>query len=206
MTNANAAHKIARAHQSRKAVVYLRQSSLAQVKRNTESQRLQYALADTAKLYGFRHIEVIDRDLGLAACTDGAMPYVRERRQFDQPLGEFRLVQGKVADMYSTMNACRAYVHAVAAACDRGETTRKAGRSLWAGLSYCVPSHVPGLGPGGLPSLSRRYRRPPQRGGENREYGPSMWVAGKVSRCLVRARSMGWGWVGCRHFAVAVGG
>ena len=64
----------------------------------------------------------------MAACTDGAMPYVRERRQFDQPLGEFRLVQGKVADMYSTMNACRAYVYAVAAACDRGETTRKAGR------------------------------------------------------------------------------
>ena len=142
----------------------------------------------------------------MAACTDGAMPYVRERRQFDQPLGEFRLVQGKVADMYSTMNACRAYVYAVAAACDRGETTRKAGRSLRAGLPYCVPSHVPSLGPGGLPSLSRRYRRPPQRGGETTEYGPSMWVAGKVSRCLVRARSMGWGWVGCRHFAVAVGG
>ena len=69
MTNANAAHKITRAHHSRKAVVYLRQSSLAQVKRNTESQRLQYALADTAKLYGFRHIEVIDRDLGLSAAS-----------------------------------------------------------------------------------------------------------------------------------------
>ena len=69
MTNANAAHKITRAHQSRKAVVSLRQSSLAQVKRNTESQRLQYALADTAKLYGFRHIEVIDRDLGLSAAS-----------------------------------------------------------------------------------------------------------------------------------------
>ena len=55
MTNADAAHKITRAHHSRKAVVYLRQASLAQVKRNTESQRLQYALADTAKLYGFRH-------------------------------------------------------------------------------------------------------------------------------------------------------
>ena len=48
MTNADAAHKITRAHHSRKAVVYLRQASLAQVKRNTESQRLQYALADTA--------------------------------------------------------------------------------------------------------------------------------------------------------------
>ena len=69
MTNADVAHKITRAHQSRKAVVYLRQSSLAQVKHNTESQRLQYALADTAKLYGFRHIEVIDRDLGLSAAS-----------------------------------------------------------------------------------------------------------------------------------------
>ena len=69
MTNADAAHKITRAHHSRKAVVYLRQSSLAQVKHNTESQRLQYALADTAKLYGFRHIEVIDRDLGLSAAS-----------------------------------------------------------------------------------------------------------------------------------------
>ena len=69
MTNADVAHKITRAHHSRKAVVYLRQSSLAQVKHNTESQRLQYALADTAKLYGFRHIEVIDRDLGLSAAS-----------------------------------------------------------------------------------------------------------------------------------------
>ena len=69
MTNADAAHKITRAHHSRKAVVYLRQSSLAQVKHNTESQRLQYALAETAKLYGFRHIEVIDRDLGLSAAS-----------------------------------------------------------------------------------------------------------------------------------------
>jgi isovaleryl-CoA dehydrogenase len=50
---------------------------------------------------------------------------VHERRQFDQPIGEFQLVQGKVADMYTTMNACRAYVYSVAAACDRGETTRK---------------------------------------------------------------------------------
>ena len=72
MTNADAAHKITRAHQSRKAVVYLRQSSLAQVRRNTESQRLQYALVDTAKRYGFSHIEVIDRDLGLSAA--GAAP------------------------------------------------------------------------------------------------------------------------------------
>ncbi len=61
----------------------------------------------------------------MAACLDVAAPYCRERRQFDRPIGEFQLVQGKLADMYSTMNACRAYVYAVAAACDRGETTRK---------------------------------------------------------------------------------
>ena len=64
--------------------------------------------------------------LGLmAACMDVAVPYVHERKQFDQPIGNFQLVQGKLADMYSTMNAARAYVYAVAAACDRGETTRK---------------------------------------------------------------------------------
>jgi isovaleryl-CoA dehydrogenase len=61
----------------------------------------------------------------MAACMDTVVPYVHERKQFGQPIGEFQLVQGKLADMYATMNACRAYVYAVAAACDRGETTRK---------------------------------------------------------------------------------
>ncbi|MDS1134662.1 isovaleryl-CoA dehydrogenase [Nitratireductor indicus] len=61
----------------------------------------------------------------MAACLDVAMPYVRERKQFGQPIGAFQLVQGKLADMYTTMNAARSYVYAVAAACDRGETTRK---------------------------------------------------------------------------------
>ena len=61
----------------------------------------------------------------MAACMDVAVPYVHERKQFGQPIGEFQLVQGKLADMYATMNAARAYVYAVAAACDRGETTRK---------------------------------------------------------------------------------
>ena len=56
---------------------------------------------------------------------DVAVPYVHERKQFGRPIGEFQLVQGKLADMYSTLNAARAYVYAVAAACDRGETTRK---------------------------------------------------------------------------------
>jgi isovaleryl-CoA dehydrogenase len=61
----------------------------------------------------------------MAACLDVAVPYVRERRQFDRPIGDFQLVQGKLADMYTTLNACRAYVYAVASACDRGQTTRK---------------------------------------------------------------------------------
>ncbi|TIV91338.1 MAG: isovaleryl-CoA dehydrogenase, partial [Mesorhizobium sp.] len=61
----------------------------------------------------------------MAACLDVAVPYVHERKQFGQPIGSFQLVQGKRADMYTTMNAARAYVYAVAAACDRGETTRK---------------------------------------------------------------------------------
>lgn len=61
----------------------------------------------------------------MAACLDVAVPYARERRQFGQPIGSFQLIQGKLADMYTTLNACRAYVYAVATACDRGETTRK---------------------------------------------------------------------------------
>jgi len=61
----------------------------------------------------------------MAAAMDIVMPYVHEREQFGQAIGTFQLMQGKLADMYTTMNACRAYVYAVAAACDRGETTRK---------------------------------------------------------------------------------
>ena len=61
----------------------------------------------------------------MQACMDVVMPYVHERKQFGQSIGEFQLMQGKLADMYTTMNACRAYMYAVAAACDRGETTRK---------------------------------------------------------------------------------
>jgi isovaleryl-CoA dehydrogenase len=70
----------------------------------------------------------------MAACMDAVLPYVHERSQFGQPIGEFQLMQGKLADMYTTMNACRAYVYAVAQACDRGETTRKdaAGAILYA--------------------------------------------------------------------------
>jgi isovaleryl-CoA dehydrogenase len=61
----------------------------------------------------------------MAACMDVVMPYIHEREQFGQPIGEFQLMEGKIADMYVTMNACRAYVYAVASACDRGETSRK---------------------------------------------------------------------------------
>ncbi|HEY2864885.1 MAG TPA: isovaleryl-CoA dehydrogenase [Casimicrobiaceae bacterium] len=70
----------------------------------------------------------------MSACMDAVLPYVHERRQFGQPIGEFQLMQGKIADMYTTMNACRAYVYAVARACDRGETARKdaAGAILYA--------------------------------------------------------------------------
>ena len=60
----------------------------------------------------------------MAACMDLVMPYVHDRKQFGQAIGEFQLMQGKIADMYTAMNACRAYVYAVASACDRGRTTR----------------------------------------------------------------------------------
>ena len=70
----------------------------------------------------------------MAACMDVVLPYVHERRQFGQPIGEFQLMQGKLADMYTTLSACRAYVYAVGQACDRGETARKdaAGAILYA--------------------------------------------------------------------------
>ncbi|HNC53227.1 MAG TPA: isovaleryl-CoA dehydrogenase [Accumulibacter sp.] len=70
----------------------------------------------------------------MAAAMDLVLPYVHERQQFDRPIGEFQLMQGKIADMYTTFNVCRAYVYAVAEACDRGETTRKdaAGAILYA--------------------------------------------------------------------------
>lgn len=61
----------------------------------------------------------------MQACMDVVVPYVHERQQFGKPIGTFQLMQGKLADMYTTMNACKAYVYAVANACDRGETARK---------------------------------------------------------------------------------
>ena len=60
----------------------------------------------------------------MQACLDVVLPYVRERRQFGKPIGSFQLMQGKVADMYVALNSARAYVYAVAKACDAGRTTR----------------------------------------------------------------------------------
>ena len=70
----------------------------------------------------------------MAACLDVALPYSRDRKQFGRSIAEFQLIQGKLADMYVGFNACRAYVYAVAKACDRGQTTRKdaAGAILYA--------------------------------------------------------------------------
>jgi isovaleryl-CoA dehydrogenase len=70
----------------------------------------------------------------MQACMDVVVPYLHERKQFGQPIGEFQLMQGKLADMYTTLSACRAYVYAVGQALDRGETTRKdaAGAILYA--------------------------------------------------------------------------
>jgi isovaleryl-CoA dehydrogenase len=70
----------------------------------------------------------------MQACMDVVLPYVHERKQFGQSIGEFQLMQGKIADMYTTMNATKAYVYTVAKACDRGQTTRKdaAGAILYA--------------------------------------------------------------------------
>ncbi|WP_110641967.1 isovaleryl-CoA dehydrogenase [Salinicola sp. CPA57] len=71
----------------------------------------------------------------MQACLDVVVPYVHERKQFGQPIGEFQLVQGKLADMHTTLNACRAYLYAVAGACDRGRATRKDAAGV---ILYCA--------------------------------------------------------------------
>ncbi len=70
----------------------------------------------------------------MQACMDVVIPYLHDRRQFGQPIGNFQIMQAKLADMYTTLSVCRAYVYAVARACDRGQTTRKdaAGAILYA--------------------------------------------------------------------------
>ncbi|SDG58695.1 isovaleryl-CoA dehydrogenase [Onishia taeanensis] len=71
----------------------------------------------------------------MQAALDVVVPYVHERKQFDQAIGEFQLVQGKIADMYTTLSACRAYLYAVAAGCDRGQTSRKDSAGV---ILYCA--------------------------------------------------------------------
>ena len=71
----------------------------------------------------------------MQAAMDVVVPYIHERKQFNQSIGEFQLVQGKVADMYTTLNACRAYLYAVAGACDRGRTSRKDAAGV---ILYCA--------------------------------------------------------------------
>ena len=71
----------------------------------------------------------------MQAAMDVVVPYIHERKQFDQSIGEFQLVQGKIADMYTTLNACRAYLYTVAAACDRGQTSRKDAAGV---ILYCA--------------------------------------------------------------------
>lgn len=79
----------------------------------------------------------------MAACMDEVMPYVAERKQFGKPIGEFQLMQGKIADMYTAMNSARAYTYEVAKACDRGEVTRQdaAACVLYASEQAMVQSH-----------------------------------------------------------------
>ena len=74
----------------------------------------------------FERVVLAAGPLGIMASALGTViPYTQERKQFGKSIGQFQLIQGKIADMYTTLNACRSYVYAVASACDRGETTRK---------------------------------------------------------------------------------
>ena len=74
----------------------------------------------------FERVVLAAGPLGImASAMDAVIPYTQERKQFGKSIGQFQLIQGKIADMYTTLNACRSYVYAVASACDRGETTRK---------------------------------------------------------------------------------
>ncbi|UTW46659.1 isovaleryl-CoA dehydrogenase [bacterium SCSIO 12696] len=71
----------------------------------------------------------------MQACMDIVVPYIHDRKQFGRAIGEFQLMQGKIADMYTTLNACRAYLYAVAKACDRGEESRKDAAGV---ILYCA--------------------------------------------------------------------
>lgn len=101
----------------------------------------------------------------MAACLDEVMPYVRDRKQFGQPLGSFQLMQAKIADMYVALNTARAYVYEVAKACDAGKVTRQdaAGAVLYASEQAMVQAHqaVQALGGAGFLNdsvVSRLFR------------------------------------------------
>ena len=101
----------------------------------------------------------------MAACLDEVMPYVRDRKQFGQPIGSFQLMQGKIADMYVALNTARAYVYEVARACDAGKVTRQdaAGAVLYASEQAMVQAHqaVQALGGAGFLNdsvVSRLFR------------------------------------------------
>lgn len=84
----------------------------------------------------FERVVLAGGPLGIMqACLDVVLPYVHDRQQFGQSIGEFQLIQGKLADMYSQISACRAYLYAVASACDRGENTRKDAAGV---ILYCA--------------------------------------------------------------------
>lgn len=106
---------------------------------------------------GLDYERVVLAGIGLgimAACLDEVMPYMVERKQFGQPIGNFQLMQGKIADMYTAMNSARAYVYEVAKSCDRGEVTRQdaAACCLYASEQAMVQSHqaVQALGGAGF--------------------------------------------------------
>lgn len=101
----------------------------------------------------------------MAACLDQVMPYVKERKQFGQPIGNFQLMHGKIADMYTALNSSRAYVYEVAKACDRGTVTRQdaAACCLYASEQAMVQAHqaVQAMGGAGFmndSAVSRLFR------------------------------------------------
>ena len=117
---------------------------------------------------GLDYERVVLSGIGLgimAACLDEVMPYVASREQFGQPIGNFQLMQGKIADMYVALNTARAYVYEVAKSCDRGEVTRQdaAGAVLYASEQAMVQAHqaVQALGGAGFLNdsvVSRLFR------------------------------------------------
>ena len=92
----------------------------------------------------------------IAGCLDEIMPYMKERKQFGQPIGNFQLMQGKIADMYTAMNSARAYIYEVARACDRGDVTRQdaAACCLYASEQAMVQAHQAVQAMGGAGFLS----------------------------------------------------